>query len=136
MKKVLVLCTGNSCRSQMAEAYLAKYSPGSRIVSAGIEKHGLNPRAVAILKEDGIDISDWRSKTIDEVDTSNLDIVITVCDNARESCPVLPGNHLYFHHSFPDPAKATGTEKEIMDQFRSVRDAVKKYCGEFAVSEL
>ena len=137
MKKVLVLCTGNSCRSQIAEGYLKKFG-GSRaeVYSAGVEVHGLNPRAVAIMKEDGIDISHQTSNHIDEYRDTNFDFVITVCDHARESCPYFPSNAKQFHHNFPDPAKANGNETEIMQQFRSVRDLIKDYCKNFAEDHL
>ena len=137
MKKVLVLCTGNSCRSQIAEGYLKKFG-GSRaeVYSAGVEVHGLNPRAVAIMKEDGIDISHQTSNHIDEYRDTNFDFVITVCDHARESCPYFPSNAKQFHHNFPDPAKASGNETEIMQQFRAVRDMIKDYCKNFAEDHL
>ena len=137
MKKILVLCTGNSCRSQIAEGYLKKFG-GSRaeVYSAGVEVHGLNPRAVAIMKEDGIDISHQTSNHIDEYRDTNFDFVITVCDHARESCPYFPSNAKQFHHNFPDPAKANGNETEIMQQFRAVRDMIKDYCKNFAEDHL
>ena len=137
MKKVLVLCTGNSCRSQIAEGYLKKFA-GDRVevYSAGVQVHGLNPRAVAIMKEDGIDISQQTSNHIDEYRDINFDFVITVCDHARESCPYFPSNAKQFHHNFPDPAKASGNETEIMQQFRSVRDLIKDYCKNFAEDHL
>lgn len=115
MKKVLVLCTGNSCRSQIAEAYLRHFAGDkAEIFSAGVETHGVNPRAIAIMKEDGIDISKHRSKNIDEYFNIDFDFVITVCDNAKESCPFFPTKaKKMFHQNFPDPAKSTGTEEEI-----------------------
>ncbi len=132
MKKVLVLCTGNSCRSQIAEGYLRYFSGGNaKIYSAGVETHGLNPRAIAIMKEDGIDISQHTSNHIDEYRSINFDFVITVCDNARERCPFFPSLAQKFHYNFPDPAKATGTEEEIMEQFRKVRDMIKVYAQGF-----
>ena len=137
MKKVLVLCTGNSCRSQIAEGYLKKFAGGrAEVYSAGVEMHGLNPRAVAIMKEDGIDISQQTSNHIDEYRDINFDFVITVCDHARESCPYFPSNAKQFHHNFPDPAKANGNETEIMQQFRAVRDMIKDYCKNFAEDHL
>lgn len=132
MKKILVLCTGNSCRSQIAEAYLRKFSSGSaEIYSAGIEAHGLNPRAIAIMNEDQIDITKHTSNLLTEFADLNFDIVITVCDNANELCPVYPANTKKIHHSFPDPAKATGTEQQIMQQFRSVRNEIRQFCLNF-----
>lgn len=132
MKKILVLCTGNSCRSQIAEGYL-KHFAGNRaaVYSAGIETHGVNPRAIAIMKEDGIDISKHTSNNIGEYQDIGFDYIITVCDNARERCPVFSSTAQQFHHNFPDPAKAKGTEEEIMQQFREVRDMIKKYTGDF-----
>lgn len=131
-KNVLVLCTGNSCRSQIAEAYL-RYFAGdkAKFYSAGIETHGVNPRAIATMKEDGIDISKSASNNIDEYAGIHFDYVITVCDNAKERCPVLPTKAKKFHQNFPDPAKADGTEEEITNQFRKVREMIKKYSEEF-----
>ena len=132
MKKILVLCTGNSCRSQIAEGYLRLFSRGrAGIYSAGIETHGVNPRAVAIMKEDGIDISKHSSNNIEEYKGIGFDYVITVCDNAKERCPFFPSAAQKFHHDFPDPAKATGTEVEIMQQFRKVREQIKRYSQHF-----
>lgn len=130
--KILVLCTGNSCRSQMAEAYLRHYG-GERVevYSAGVETHGVNQRAVAVLAEDGLDITHHTSNHIDEYRDIDFDYLITVCDNALESCPYFPTNAQKFHHSFPDPAKAQGNDDEIMNQFRTVRDMIKEYCNEW-----
>lgn len=132
MKKILILCTGNSCRSQIAEGYM-KYFAGSRaeVYSAGIETHGVNPKAIAIMKEDGIDISNHTSNHVDEYEAIKFDFVITVCDNAQERCPVFPLSAIKFHRNFSDPAKATGTEEEIRNEFRRVRDEIKKYCRNF-----
>ena len=132
MKKVLVLCTGNSCRSQIAEGYLREFANNkAEINSAGIETHGVNPRAIAVMKEDGIDISHHTSNNIDEYLKIGFDYIITVCDNAKERCPFFPSSAKKFHHNFPDPAKAKGTENEIMNEFRKVRDMIKSYCKEF-----
>lgn len=121
----------------MAEGYLRKFAGGkARIYSAGIETHGVNPRAIAIMKEDGIDISAHTSNQVDEYRDIPFDYVITVCDNAREHCPVFPSTARKFHHDFPDPARATGSEKEITDRFRQVRDQIKNYCREFVVNNL
>jgi arsenate reductase len=132
MKKILVLCTGNSCRSQIAEGYLRHFA-GRRaaVYSAGIETHGVNPRAIAVMKEDGIDISGHTSNNIDEYRDVGFDFVITVCDNAKENCPFFPSKANKFHHNFPDPAKATGTEEEIMAGFRAVRDMIRRYSERF-----
>lgn len=132
MKKVLVLCTGNSCRSQIAEGYLRHFA-GNRaeIYSAGVETHGVNPRAIATMVEDGIDISGHTSNNISEYAGIDFDFVITVCDHAKERCPLFPSNAVKLHENFPDPAKATGTETEIMEQFAQVRQTIKTYCRDF-----
>src|SRR6478735_3968773 len=133
MKKVLVLCTGNSCRSQIAHGYLEFFGKGKlQVFSAGIETHGVNPRAVAIMKEDGIDISHHTSNNVNEYANINFDYVITVCDNAKENCPYFPATVKSFHHNFPDPAKAKGSEEEIMKSFREVREMIKTYTRDFA----
>lgn len=130
--KILVLCTGNSCRSQMAEGYLRQMGPDDMVVrSAGIETHGLNPRAVQVMNEDGIDISGYTSNHVDEYRHIDFDYVITVCDNAREKCPYFPTRVQQLHRDFPDPAKAVGTEEEILETFRQVRDMVKSFVSEF-----
>lgn len=137
MKKVLVLCTGNSCRSQIAHGYLQHFA-GDRaeIFSAGMETHGVNPRAIASMAEDGIDISNHTSNNVNEYVGIDFDYVITVCDNAKERCPVFPTKAMKFHYNFPDPAKAQGTEEEIMEQFRQVRDLIKDYCKRFVEENL
>jgi len=137
MKKILVLCTGNSCRSQIAEGYLRQFADGkAAIYSAGIETHGVNPGAIATMKEDGIDISNHTSNNIDEYRDVDFDFVITVCDNAKERCPFFPTEAKKFHYNFPDPAKATGTEEEISQQFRIVRQLIKDYCRQFVSNNL
>ncbi|SNR38074.1 arsenate reductase ArsC [Flavobacterium sp. ov086] len=134
-KKILVLCTGNSCRSQIAEAYLRYFfDDKAEIYSAGVETHGVNPKAIATLKEDGIDISNHTSNHIDEYHNIDFDLIITVCDNAKERCPFFPSKAEKLHHNFPDPAKATGTEEEIMEEFRSVRQIIKEYCRTLQIS--
>jgi arsenate reductase len=137
MKKVLVLCTGNSCRSQIAEGYLRHFAGDkAEIYSAGVETHGVNPRAIATMKEDGIDISQHTSNNIDEYFNIAFDFVITVCDNAKERCPFFPTKAKKFHQNFPDPAKSTGTEEEIMEQFRKVRQMIKNYSQQFVADNL
>lgn len=137
MKKILVLCTGNSCRSQIAEGYLRYFAGNKAVVySAGLETHGVHPRAIAIMKEDGIDISSQTSNNIDEYRNTDFDFVITVCDHANERCPFFPSKAQRFHYNFPDPAKATGTEEAIQQQFRDVRALIKEYCKDFVVSIL
>ncbi|HEX2684837.1 MAG TPA: arsenate reductase ArsC, partial [Ferruginibacter sp.] len=107
MKKILVLCTGNSCRSQMAEGYLRYFTNGAaEVYSAGIEAHGLNAKAVAVMKEDGIDISGQASDIAGKYAGIDFDYVITVCDHAGENCPVFPGSARKLHQDFPDPARA------------------------------
>ena len=135
-KNILVLCTGNSCRSQLLHGYLAQ-ALGKRatVYSAGVEVHGLNPRAVRVMAEDGVDITTHTSNHVDEYATVPFDHVITVCDHAHEVCPVFPATAKKWHHNFPDPAKATGSEAEIMAQFRSVRDEVKAYAQGFVRTE-
>lgn len=131
-KKVLVLCTGNSCRSQIAEGYLRYFAEQkAEIFSAGVETHGVNPKAIATMKEDGIDISHHTSNNIDEYRNIDFDFVITVCDNAKERCPFFPTKAQKFHYNFPDPAKATGSDDEISEEFRKVRQQIKEYCEKF-----
>jgi arsenate reductase len=132
MKKILVLCTGNSCRSQLAEGYLRHFA-GDRaeVYSAGVETHGVNPRAIATMQRDGLDISAHTSNHVDEYQNIDFDYIITVCDHAKERCPYFPGTAQRFHYNFPDPAKATGTEAEIDAEFDRVRDLIKAYTREF-----
>ena len=137
MKRILVLCTGNSCRSQIAEGYLQTFAGDkAAIYSAGIETHGVNPRAIETMKEDGIDISNHTSNNIDEYRNINFDFVITVCDNAKERCPFFPTTAKKFHQNFSDPAKSRGTEEEIKEQFRQVRQQIKEYCEKFVANNL
>jgi|SRR5665213_860256 len=132
MKRILILCTGNSCRSQIAEGYMSYFAGDkAKVYSAGIESHGVNPKAITVMKEDGIDISRHTSNNIDEYRNIDFDYVITVCDNAKERCPFFPSKAKKFHQNFPDPAKATGSGEEIMDEFRKVRDMIKTYCKDF-----
>lgn len=134
MKKpltVLFLCTGNSCRSQMAEG-LARHLKGDQIrpVSAGIEKHGLNPLAVKVMQEVGLDISGHHSKTLDEINIAEIDYVITVCSNAHETCPVFPGSAKVLHKGFDDPprlARDAADESEALPHYRRVRDEIRAY---------
>lgn len=137
MSNILVLCTGNSCRSQIAEGYLRHFAGATaNVYSAGIETHGVNPKAIQVMKEDGIDISSHTSNHVDEYLDIPFDYVITVCDNAKESCPVFPSRAQKFHHNFPDPAKAQGSPEEVMDQFRAVRDQIKAYAATFVNEHL
>lgn len=132
MKKILVLCTGNSCRSQIAEGFLRKFAQDrASVYSAGIETHGVNPRAIVTMQEVGIDISKHTSNNVTEYNNIDFDFVITVCDNADERCPVFMTTATKFHNNFPDPAKASGTPQEIMIEFRIIRDLIKNYCQNF-----
>lgn len=137
MKNILVLCTGNSCRSQIAEGYLQYFAGNkAKVYSAGIETHGVNPKAISVMKEDGIDISNHTSNNVNEYAGIDFDFVITVCDNAKENCPYFPTKAKKFHHDFPDPAKAKGTEEEIKNEFRNVRGLIKIYCQNFVNENL
>ena len=137
MKKILVLCTGNSCRSQIAEGYFRYFAKDkAEIYSAGLETHGVNPKAIEIMKRDGIDISGHTSNNIDEYTNIDFDYVITVCDNAKESCPYFPTNAVKFHYNFPDPAKAIGTAEEVMEKFREVREMIEDYSWKFVNENL
>jgi arsenate reductase len=137
MKNILVLCTGNSCRSQLAEGYLKHFAGDkANVYSAGVETHGVNPKAIATMQKDGIDISNHTSNNILEYTGIEFDYVITVCDNAKERCPYFPTKAQKFHYNFPDPAKATGTEQEIEAAFDSVRNLIKDYCSDFVKNNL
>ena len=124
---ILFLCTGNSCRSQMAEGWTRHFG-GVRLEarSAGIEAHGKNPRAIAVMREAGIDISGQESTILSDTMLEKADVVITVCGHADELCPVLPPTVKKIHWPLTDPAKASGTEDEIMDEFRATRDEVSE----------
>lgn len=136
--KLLVLCTGNSCRSQMAEGFLRRYAKefelDAEIVSAGVETHGLNPRAVIVMEESGINISKHTSDLVDQYLNSGVTFLFTVCDHAKESCPVFPEDVKRIHYSFPDPAKAEGTEEEILDSFRATRDEIDNFSRELLIN--
>jgi arsenate reductase len=130
-KNILVLCTGNSCRSQLAEGYLRHFHGEKvNVYSAGVETHGVNPRAIATMKEDGIDISFHTSNHVDEYLEIPFDLIFTVCDHASERCPIFPSSAQRIHHNFADPAKAKGSEEEIMTEFRRVREEIKAYCAD------
>ena len=125
VRKVLFLCTGNSCRSQMAEGWLRHYAGDqAEVFSAGTKPAGLNPMAVAVMRESGIDISGQRSKHVDELAKENFLFVITVCDAVRQECPAFPGALYQSQWSFDDPAAATGSEEEKLAVFRRVRDEI------------
>ncbi len=132
MKNILVLCTGNSCRSQMAEGYLRHFG-GDRvnIYSAGIETHGLNKMAVKIMHEDAIDISGHTSNHIDEYQKIHFDYILTVCDHAKENCPYFPSDAQRFHHNFSDPSKLKGNAEDIHQAFKNTRNEIKDYAKSF-----
>ena len=137
MNRVLVLCTGNSCRSQMAEGWLRHFAgENAKVYSAGVEAHGVNPRAIKVMSEAGIDLSGHTSNHMDDYSGMDFDYVITVCDNARERCPWFPSTAEKIHHSFPDPADATGTEDEILEVFRNTRDVIRDYTEKFVRERL
>lgn len=132
MKKILILCTGNSCRSQIAQGYFQHFAGDRAIVySAGVEVHGVNPKAVSTMKADGIDISHHTSNHLDEYTGIPFDFVITVCDHAKERCPYFPTKAQKFHQNFPDPAKAIGTSEEVTAEFERVRGMIKAYAQQF-----
>lgn len=130
--RVLILCTGNSARSQMAEALLRQRGQGRyEVHSAGTEPKGLNPLAVAALADRDIDIAGARSKGVTEFVDQPFDYIITVCDNANEACPVFPGAGQRLHHSFADPAAAVGTTEERLAVFRRIRDEIDTWLADF-----
>lgn len=136
-KRVLILCTGNSARSQMAEGLL-RHDAGDRfeVESAGTRPGSVRPEAITAMRELGIDISGHRSKPVEEFDGQHFDYVITVCDNARESCPVFFGPANRLHRSFEDPpAESIGSEADRLAVFRRVRDELRSYLAEFARTE-
>jgi|SRR5215469_10345853 len=132
LKKVLILCTGNSARSQMAEGLL-RHDAGDRFVveSAGTKPSRVRAEAIAVMNELGIDISGQRSKSVDEFAGREFDYVLTVCDNAKASCPVFPGHANRLHRNFEDPAAAEGSETARLAVFRSVRDEIRNYLRDF-----
>ena len=135
MKKVLVLCTGNSCRSQIAHGFLNYYTKDSvKIFSAGKEKQGVNMNAIKCMKEIGIDISTHTSNKIEEYLDIDFDFIITVCDNAYETCPIFPGNSVKIHKNFKDPSKMNNGVYNV--GFIEVRDEIKDFIFQFIKSEL
>lgn len=131
--KILVLCTGNSCRSQMAHGYLAYFlKEKAEIFSAGIETHGVNPWAISTMAADGVDISQHTSNHISEYESEVFEYVITVCDHAREQCPYFPATSKIIHHDFPDPSKFIGSEEAKRAEFVRVRELIKYYCMGFS----
>jgi arsenate reductase len=127
-KGILFLCTGNSCRSQMAEGFARKIlSKNVKIFSAGLEPKGIHPIAIKVMQEVGIDISHQKSKNISEIPIDKIDLVVTLCGDAAERCPIFPGKVKKIHWALEDPAKARGSEGEIIKVFRTVRDKIKSY---------
>ena len=133
MMRILILCTGNSCRSQMAEGFLKSFDPALKVYSAGTQPSGeVHPKATVVMQEAGIDISKGFPKGVDQFIEESFDYVITVCDDARESCPVFTGKVRHrLHFGFEDPARATGTEEEVMEVFRTIRDLIRKTFYQF-----
>ncbi len=131
-KRVLILCTGNSARSQMAEGLL-RHDAGDRfdVYSAGTKPSRVRPEAIAAMRELGIDISGHRSKSVDEFAGQSFDYVLTVCDNAKESCPIFPNKTVTLHQSFEDPAAFEGSEDQRLSLFRRVRDELRQYLQSF-----
>lgn len=132
MKKIYFLCTGNSCRSQMAEGYAHSILPKSdfEIRSAGIETHGLNPKAVKVMAEDGIDISNQTSDLIDMDYFKSANLIVTLCGDAKDKCPTIPKGVAHVHWDLKDPAQAMGSEEEIISEFRKTRDLIKDRISE------
>ena len=123
--RVLILCTGNSCRSQMAEGVLRHYgSDKFEVFSAGTKPSKINETAIQVMREIGIDISNQRSKNVSEFSGEDFHAVITVCDHAKESCPIFPGNSLRLHWPFPDPPHEKEMTREVLEEFRRVRDLI------------
>jgi len=130
MQSILFLCTGNSCRSQMAEAWCRHLFPDVEAASAGIKTHGVNPNAVRVMLESGIDMSTHRSQLLSEFEPARFTFVVTVCDNAKESCPVALGADKLIHHSFDDPpalAASETSEDAVLDIYRRVRDEIRDF---------
>ena len=139
MKNILVLCTGNSCRSQIAHGWLNYYTDSSKIqiYSAGIEAHGLNKMAIETMSEIGIDISHQKSNLISDYDKIQFDFIITVCDNAKENCPVFHSkNSKKIHKNFSDPSKINGDINKIKNSFKKTRDEIRDFCKNFVFENL
>ncbi|RMF57640.1 MAG: arsenate reductase ArsC [Calditrichaeota bacterium] len=138
MKRILILCTGNSCRSQMAEGFLKSFDPTLEVYSAGTNPSSqVHPKAVQVMKEVGIDISGGYPKDVQQFLDKSFDYVITVCDHARETCPVFMGDvKEQLHIGFEDPAEATGSEEEVLAIFRKVRDEIKEEFNKFYLEKI
>ena len=140
LTKVLFLCTGNSCRSQMAEGWArALASDRMQAYSAGIEKHGMNPRAVMVMNEAGVDIARQHSKTVEEIPLDQIDLVVTVCGHAEENCPVLPSEVRVVHVGFDDPPKLAAqaeSEEQALQHYRLVRDEIRAFIANWPAGVL
>jgi len=138
MTKILILCTGNSCRSQMAEAFLKSYDPALEVYSAGTAPtENVHPKAVLVMAEEGLDLSKGYPKLVDAFLNQSFDYVITVCNSAKEACPVFSGKvKRRLHMDFDDPAEAAGTEEEILAVFRRVRDEIQRDFGRFYIEQI
>jgi arsenate reductase len=137
MTKILIVCTGNSCRSQMAEAWIRKFSGNQiQVFSAGTHPEKVNPVAVKVMQIECVDISHHKSNLVDDFKDVDFNFVITVCDDANKKCPHFPSTAKKIHKSFPDPAKAKGTETEILKIYRDVRDSLKEFVIDFLEKEL
>lgn len=135
-KRVLILCTGNACRSQLAEALWRREAEGSwEVLSAGTAPKRVPPLTLRVLEEIGVPTRGLRSKHVDEIDLAGLDLVVTVCDSAREACPVLPGSTRALHWPFDDPAAAVGSDEEVLAVFRRVRDQIHDRIRKFLAEE-
>ena len=125
MRKIYFLCTGNSCRSQIAEGYGHQFLEGWEVRSAGVETHGLNPRAVEVMAEDGVDISNQKSELIDIDYFNSCDLIITLCGDALDKCPMIPNEVNHEHWDLQDPARVSGSDDQILEAFRNTRDLMK-----------
>jgi len=136
--KILILCTGNSCRSQMAQGFLQSFNKNIKVYSAGTEPaNKVNPKAIAVMKEAGIDISSHTPKNVDQYINEEWDYVITVCDDANETCPTFIGKVKHrLHMGFEDPSKVTGSEDFIWSEFRRIRDLIKEKFYEFYIKNV
>lgn len=136
MKKILIVCTGNSCRSQMAEAWMRKFAGDkAQVFSAGTHPEKVNTNAIIVMEKKGVDISKNKSNHVSEYMEIDFDYMITVCDNAKENCPIFPNAKHVIHKSFPDPAKEKETEKEILHTYANVRDSLKEFVLDFVEKE-
>lgn len=130
MKKIYFICTGNACRSQIAEGYAKILMPGWEVRSAGVEVHGLNPYAVRVMAEDGFDISQQESKLIDPNYFVACDVIVTLCGDVLDKCPVIPANLTHYHWNLSDPAKTHGDDAEILTSFRKTQALIKAHIQE------